>query len=86
MQVARNTANSDPLRAWLEEYSCGRSHAPSIKDFADFFSSGNWAIRQGVLFGDLAFIQQVNDSDEWWTPKRRSKALIPRTSAPCLSR
>lgn len=55
---------------WLEEYPYDFSRAPSIKDLADFFSNGNWAIRQGVLFGDLAFIQQVNGGDEWWTLKR----------------
>ena len=50
---------------WLEEYPYDFSRAPTIKDLADFFSSGNWAIRQGVLFGDLAFIQQINGGDEW---------------------
>ena len=55
---------------WLEEYPYEFSRASTIKDLADFFSNGNWAIRQGVLFGDLAFIQQVNGGDEWWTLKR----------------
>lgn len=55
---------------WLEEYPYDFSRASTIKDLADFFSNGNWAIRQGVLFGDLAFIQQVNGGDEWWTLKR----------------
>lgn len=55
---------------WLEEYPYDFSRASTINDLADFFSSGNWAIRQGVLFGDLAFIQQVNGGDEWWTLKR----------------
>lgn len=55
---------------WLEEYPYEFSRASTIKDLADFFSNGNWAIRQGVLFGDLAFIQQINGGDEWWTLKR----------------
>lgn len=55
---------------WLEEYPYEFSRVPTIKDLADFFASGNWAVRQGVLFGDLAFIQQVNGGDEWWTLKK----------------
>ena len=55
---------------WLEEYPYEFSRVPTLQDLADFFSSGNWAVRQGVLFGDLAFIQQVNGGDEWWTLKR----------------
>lgn len=55
---------------WLEEYPYDFSRIPTIQDLADYFSSGNWTIRQGVLFGDLAFIQQVNGGDEWWTLKK----------------
>lgn len=55
---------------WLEEYPYDFSRASTIEELASFFSNGNWAIRQGVLFGDLAFIQQVNGGDEWWTLKR----------------
>lgn len=55
---------------WLEEYPYDFSRASTIGELASFFSNGNWAIRQGVLFGDLAFIQQVNGGDEWWTLKR----------------
>ena len=57
-------------RSVAREYPYDFSRASTIKDLADFFSNGNWAIRQGVLFGDLAFIQQVNGGDEWWTLKR----------------
>lgn len=35
-----------------------------------YFAHGNWAIRNGVVYHDLAFINQVNGGDEWWTLKR----------------
>ena len=44
--------------------------ANAIDDLAHFFEHGNWAIRQGITYGDLAFINQVNGGDEWWTLKR----------------
>lgn len=55
---------------WLEEYPFEFSRANTIQDLSEFFAHGNWAIRQGALFGDLAFVQQVNGGDEWWTLKR----------------
>lgn len=35
-----------------------------------YFAYGNWAIRNGIVYHDLAFINQVNGGDEWWTLKR----------------
>ena len=32
-----------------------------------FFEHGNWSIRQGVVYKDLFFCNQVNGGDEWWT-------------------
>ena len=34
-----------------------------------FFDHGNWSIRQGVVYKDLFFCNQVNGGDEWWTCK-----------------
>lgn len=34
-----------------------------------FFLHGNWCIRSGVVYKDVAFINQVNGGDEWWTLK-----------------
>ncbi len=31
-----------------------------------FFEHGNWSIRQGVVYQDLFFCNQVNGGDEWW--------------------
>lgn len=42
----------------------------SIDALEAFFAHGNWAIRNGVVFHDLAFINQVNGGDEWLTLKR----------------
>ena len=30
-----------------------------------FFEHGNWSIRQGVVYQDLFFCNQVNGGDEW---------------------
>lgn len=55
---------------FLEEYPYEFDRCFSMEDLRDFFRQGNWAIRQGVVYGDLAFIQQVNGGDEWWTLKK----------------
>lgn len=34
-----------------------------------YFEHGNWSIRQGVVYRDLFFCNQVNGGDEWWTCK-----------------
>lgn len=38
-----------------------------------FFEHGNWSIRQGVLYRDLFFCNQVNGGDEWWTCRYEHK-------------
>lgn len=55
---------------YLEEYPYEFCHAPSMEALARFFEHGNWAIRQGITYGDLAFVQQVDGGDEWWGLKR----------------
>ena len=35
-----------------------------------YFDHGNWSIRNGVIYKDLAFVNQVNGGDEWATFKR----------------
>lgn len=42
----------------------------SLDDLRSFFAHGNWPIRQGILYHDLVFINQVNGGDEWWTARR----------------
>lgn len=41
-----------------------------------FFEHGNWAIRMGVQYRDLIFVQQVNGGDEWWTLKVADDRLV----------
>lgn len=55
---------------YLEDYPYAFVTAPDMNSLAAYFESGVWAIRQGVVYGDLAFVQQVNGGDEWWTLKR----------------
>lgn len=55
---------------YLEEYPYDIREASSTEELRSFFSHGNWAIRQGVVYRDLAFFQQVDGGDEWWTLKK----------------
>ena len=41
-----------------------------------FFAHGNWALRQGIVYEDLAFVQQVDGGDEWWTLKRTDSGWL----------
>lgn len=42
----------------------------TIEELKAYFLRGNWAIRQGFTYESLAFINQVNGGDEWWTVKK----------------
>lgn len=44
--------------------------AQSLEELRAFFAHGNWAVRQGIVYHDLVFINQVNGGDEWWTARR----------------
>jgi hypothetical protein len=54
---------------FLEEYPYSFVRTDSIEGLREYFG-GNWALRQGILYDDLAFIQQVDGGDEWWTLKK----------------
>ena len=68
---------------YLEEYPYEFCTAPNMEALASFFEHGNWAIRQGIVFDDLAFIQQVNGGDEWWTLKRDGDGWVDFESVSC---
>lgn len=51
------------------DYPFNFQSVDDLRALREYFSHGNWAIRDGVVFGDLAFINQVNGGDEWWTLK-----------------
>lgn len=55
---------------YLEEYPYAFSRTESVESLREAFAQGNWSIRQGFVFKDLAFIQQEDGGDEWWTCKR----------------
>ncbi|MEE8723268.1 MAG: hypothetical protein SOI23_00665 [Atopobiaceae bacterium] len=55
---------------WLEEYPYEFSEVAGLDDLRQAFRQGNWSIRQGFLYDDLAFVNQVDGGDEWWTLKR----------------
>ncbi len=59
-----------------EDYCFNVKIVNTIDELKDFFVHGNWAIRQGVVFNNLAFINQVNGGDEWWTVKDFNGNLI----------
>lgn len=46
------------------------SEIDDIEILEMFFDHGNWSIRNGVVYKDLVFINQVNGGDEWWTLKK----------------
>ena len=70
---------------FLEEYPYEFSRTDSVDRLREALGSGNWAIRQGFCYRDLAFIQQVNGGDEWWTLKRDGDAWTGGSSKPCAT-
>ena len=61
---------------FLEEYPYEFSRTDSVDRLREALGSGNWAIRQGFCYRDLAFIQLVNGGDEWWTLKRTDSGWL----------
>lgn len=60
--------------AWLNDNEYDLSEYPFdfIKchrklDLMNYMSQGNWALRQGFVYRDIAFVQQVNGGDEYLT-------------------
>lgn len=60
--------------AWLNDNDFDLSDYPFdfIKchrklDLMNYMSQGNWALRQGFVYKDIAFVQQVNGGDEFLT-------------------
>lgn len=61
---------------YLENYPYAFARARNIDDLTSFLEEGNWSIRQGIIYQDLAFIQQVDGGDEWWTLKRTDEGWL----------
>lgn len=50
-----------------EEYGYNFLRCERRLDLMNYLEHVSWAIRDGFLFEDMAFIQQVNGGDEYWT-------------------
>lgn len=68
---------------YLEEHPYSFVQVGDIEDLVAFLESGNWSIRSGVVCGDLAFIQQDDGGDEWWTLKRFEDGWLGFESISC---
>lgn len=55
---------------FLEDFPYSFVKTENVGDLRAFFEHGNWALRQGIVYEDLAFVQQVDGGDEWWTLKQ----------------
>ncbi len=56
------------------DYDYGFKEFETPEALKEFFEDGNWGIRTGAIFGDLAFVQQVNGGDEWLSLKKEEGA------------
>lgn len=52
------------------DYSYTYYECISLAELKKAFQYGNWAIRQCFTYRNLAFINQINGRDEWWTLKK----------------
>ena len=52
------------------DYKYCFTRCSTLAELKTFFLQGNWAIRQGFIYKSLAFINQINGGDEWWTLKK----------------
>jgi hypothetical protein len=59
-----------------EDYEFTLTQINTLDKLEMFFDHGNWSIRQGVVYKDLAFINQVNGGDEWWTLKQDGEEWV----------
>ena len=52
------------------DYKYCFTECKTLDELKEYFLRGNWAIRQGFTYKSLAFINQENGGDEWWTVKK----------------
>lgn len=63
--ISMDHHNTTPL---IQKFSFLNSE--SLEGLLEYFRSGPHGIREGVVFKDLAFVQQVDMGDEWLVLKR----------------
>lgn len=61
---------------FLEDYPYSFSSIDDLDDLRKTLGQGNWSLRQGFLYKDLAFIQQQDGGDEWWTLKKTDEGWL----------
>uniref|UniRef100_A0A6M3LSX9 Uncharacterized protein n=1 Tax=viral metagenome TaxID=1070528 RepID=A0A6M3LSX9_9ZZZZ len=52
------------------DYSYTYYECNTLEELKKVFLYGNWSIRQCFTYKNLAFINQINAGDEWWTLKK----------------
>jgi hypothetical protein len=57
----------------LDDYAFSFVKTDNIDVLERYFEHGNWSIRNGIVYDDLAFVNQSNGGDEWWTLKYDSE-------------
>jgi len=56
----------------LSDYRYSFREVSGVDELRDVFMHGNWAIRSGYIYKDLAFVQQVDGGDEWLALKKEN--------------
>lgn len=72
-----------------EEYDYSFMRCERRLDLMKLLEHVSWAIRDGFLYEDMAFIQQVNGGDEYWTLIKHDGRWIDFESVtfrPCIAR
>lgn len=62
--IAPHRRNTQPTQHFSILYS------ETLDALLEYFRSGPRGLREGVVYGDLAFVQQVDFGDEWLVLKR----------------
>jgi len=52
------------------DYPWGIKEVGSADELIEAFGFGNWSVRTGFVFGDLAFVEQISCGNEWLALKR----------------
>jgi len=70
----RDKGEEDPYPTW--DYGYTFYECKTLQELKQAFLYGNWSIRQCFTFKNLAFVNQVNAGDEWWTVKKLNGVVL----------
>ncbi len=68
--LRRGGPDEDPDYFPTYDYSYTYYECLTVEELKKACLYGNWAIRQCFTYRNLAFINQINAGDEWWTLKK----------------